>query len=68
MAMTKKDYQVLASAFAVQRRAIADRESIALQTLDDTIDTIAAHLVLLNDRFNVERFLEVARDKSHSDD
>jgi hypothetical protein len=61
MAMTRKDYVLVAKAFASQRDDIKKRGTIALRTLEQSIETMAAHFALVNDNFNKEVFLEAAR-------
>lgn len=58
--MTKKDYELVAKALANQRDNVATRSSIECRILDETIENIAAHFALVNDKFNAERFKEVA--------
>lgn len=60
MAMTKKDYQIVAKALANQRENIEHRQTIELNIVDEVIETIAAHFALINDRFDVEIFKEAA--------
>ncbi len=60
MAMTKKDYQLIATALSNQRGSITHRVTVEFKTLDETIETIAAHFALMNDKFNKEIFLEAA--------
>jgi hypothetical protein len=61
MAMTRKDYELVAKAFAAQREDIRKRGTIALRTLDMSIETMAAHFALMNDNFKKDIFLEKAR-------
>lgn len=60
MAMTKKDYELVARAILNQRNSITSRTAIEFKTLDDTIETMAAHFALMNDRFNKSTFMEAA--------
>lgn len=60
MAMTKKDYALVAKALANQRANISNRVGIEMSTLDESIETIAAHFALMNDKFNKDIFLEAA--------
>ena len=68
MAMTKKDYQLIATALANQRGAIDHRLTIEFKTLDETIENIAAHFALMNDKFNKEIFLEASDHGKSSND
>lgn len=61
MAMTKKDYEMVATALANQRQSISKRVDIELTTIDATIEGIAAHFALMNNKFNSEAFMEAAR-------
>ena len=56
MAMTKKDYELIASALRAQKEAIATRSNIQSRIVDETAETMAAHFALLNDKFNVVLF------------
>ena len=60
MAMTKKDYELVARAIFNQRNSITMRITIEFNTLDDTIETMAAHFALMNDKFNKDAFMEAA--------
>lgn len=68
MAMTKKDYQLVAKALANQRGSLVHRKGIELNTLDETIENIAAHFALMNDKFNQEIFMEVSNHGKNSHD
>lgn len=58
MAMTKKDYELIASALRAQKEAIATRSNIQSRIVDETAETMAAHFALLNDKFNKDTFLK----------
>lgn len=60
MAMTKKDYELVATALANQRSSITNRVTVEFKTLDETIETIGAHFALMNDKFNKDTFMEAA--------
>ena len=60
MAMTKKDYELVAKALANQRGSITHRITVEFKTLDETIETIAAHFALMNDKFNKDIFMDAA--------
>lgn len=68
MAMTKKDYELVAHAFAAQRSDIKKRGNIALRTLDQSIETMAAHFALMNDKFNKDTFLQASHHEQDTDD
>lgn len=61
--MTKKDYELVAKALKTQREEIMTRSSIQCRIVDETAETLAAHFALMNDKFNKDIFLEVARGK-----
>lgn len=60
MAMTRKDYELVARALNNQRGTISNRVGIEMATLNESIETIAAHFALMNDKFNKDTFLEAA--------
>jgi hypothetical protein len=60
MAMTKKDYELVAKALNNQRTNIITRSSIQCSVMDETAETMAAHFALMNDKFNKDIFLEAA--------
>ena len=65
MAMTRKDYELVAKALANQREAIVCLTATKMATLDESIETIAAHFALMNDlqrspKFNKDAFMEAA--------
>jgi hypothetical protein len=60
MAMTKKDYMLIAAALRNQRENIVTRSSIQCSVVDETAETMAAHFALMNDKFNKDTFLEAA--------
>lgn len=60
MAMTKKDYELVAKALANQRGSITHRITVEFKTLDETIENMAAHFALMNEKFNQETFMEAA--------
>lgn len=60
MAMTKKDYVLVARALKTQRESIITRSSIQCTVVDETIETMAAHFALLYDNFNKDVFMEAA--------
>lgn len=60
MAMTRKDYELVAKALANQRGSITHRVTVEFKTLDETIENIAAHFALMNDKFNKDTFMEAA--------
>ena len=60
MAMTRKDYELVAKALSNQRLKIRDRTSIEYTTLDETVETMAAHFALMNDNFKKDVFMEAA--------
>lgn len=66
MAMTRKDYDLVAKALANQRGSIEHRKGIEINTLDETIENIAAHFALMNDKFNKDIFLEVSNHGKNS--
>ena len=67
MAMTKKDYVLVARALAIQRENIITRSSVQCSIIDETIETLAAHFALVNDNFNKDVFLEAASHGESSD-
>lgn len=64
--MTRKDYQIVARALAAQRWHLYDDKALntvfgirrALLILDMTVETVAAHFALTNNRFDVDKFKE----------
>lgn len=60
MAMTRKDYALVAKALANQRESISNRVTIEFRTLDETIENMAAHFALMNDSFKKDVFMEAA--------
>ena len=60
MAMTKKDYVLVAKALKSQKENIMLSSSIQTRIVDETIETMAAHFALVNDNFNRDVFLEAA--------
>ena len=60
MAMTKKDYELVAKALSNQRGSITHRITVEFKTLDETIENMAAHFALMNEKFNAETFKEAA--------
>jgi 3-oxoacyl-[acyl-carrier-protein] synthase III len=60
MAMTKKDYELVAKALRTQKEAIVTRSNIQSRIIDETAETMAAHFALMNDKFNKDTFLEAA--------
>ena len=60
MAMTKKDYELVAKALANQRGSIVMRTDVKMGVLDETIENMAAHFALMNDKFNKETFMGAA--------
>jgi hypothetical protein len=68
MSMTKKDYELVAKALFNQRDSIEKRIDIEYQTLDATIETMAAHFALMNEKFNKDTFLEWSGHGSCSND
>lgn len=60
MAMTKKDYILVASAIKAQKERMHDEFRINAEAMDDFAETMAAHFALVNDNFNKDIFLEAA--------
>lgn len=60
MAMTKKDYQLVASAIKSQRERLDHEFRIQGQAMDDFAETMAAHFALVNDNFKKDIFMEAA--------
>ena len=60
MAMTKKDYQLVATALCNQKESILNQSVDACKVVDDTTEILAAHFALMNDKFNKDTFLEAA--------
>lgn len=61
MAMTKKDYELIAQAFSATRKATRNHGNPGLRTLDVAIETMAALIAMTHDNFNKDIFLEAAR-------
>ncbi len=68
MAMTRKDYELVAKALANQRGSIIMLTAVKVETLDDTIENIAAHFALMNDKFDKNTFMEAAHHGEGSND
>jgi hypothetical protein len=60
MAMTKKDYELVAKALANQRANVFVSSAISCRIIDETIEGIAAHFALMNANFNKDTFMEAA--------
>lgn len=60
MAMTKKDYELVAKALKSQKENIMVTSNIQTRIVDETIETMAAHFALVNDNFKKDTFLEAA--------
>ncbi len=60
MAMTKKDYQLVAHAIKAQRERLHSEYRIQSDAMDDFAETMAAHFALVNDNFKKDVFLEAA--------
>lgn len=68
MAMTKKDYDLVAKSLAAQRIRLETRKGVELATLDETIESMAAHFALIYDNFKKDAFMEAARHGQDSND
>jgi len=60
MAMTKKDYVLVANAIRAQKQRMSVEFRIEEKAMDDFAETMAAHFALTNDNFNKDIFLEAA--------
>ena len=60
MAMTRKDYELVARALANQRANVFSSSAISCRVIDETIEGIAAHFALFNEKFNKDTFMEAA--------
>lgn len=60
MAMTRKDYELVALSLANQRANIAAQSLIEIKVLDKTIETLAATFALVHDNFKKDVFMEKA--------
>ncbi len=60
MAMTKKDYVLVASAIKAQKERMHAEFRIEAKAMNDFAETMAAHFALTNDNFNKDIFLEAA--------
>ena len=60
MAMTKKDYTLVANAIKAQKQRMHDEFRINSEAMDDFAKTMAAHFALVNDNFNADVFMEAA--------
>ena len=60
MAMTRKDYELVAKALSNQRENVFSSSEISCRVIDETIEGIAAHFALMNDKFNKDTFMEAA--------
>lgn len=60
MAMTRKDYELVAKALKSQRENVFSSSAISCRVLDEAAEGIAAHFALLNDNFKKDLFLEAA--------
>lgn len=58
--MTKKDYQLVASAIKSQRERLDQEFRIQGKAMDDFAETMAAHFALVNDNFHKDIFMEAA--------
>lgn len=60
MAMTRKDYELIAKALAARKESIDQQAYIEKKGVDKTAETIAAYLALTNENFKKDTFLEKA--------
>lgn len=60
MAMTKKDYVLVANAIKAQKERMHSEFRIEERAMDDFAETMAAHFALVNENFNKDIFLEAA--------
>lgn len=60
MAMTRKDYELVAKSLAATKRDCNHRLVVELEIVDKTIESLAAHFALMNDNFKKDVFLEAA--------
>jgi hypothetical protein len=67
MAMTKKDYTLVANAIKAQKQRMHEHFRVEAVAMDDFAETMAAHFALVNDNFNAEVFLEAAGHGKSSD-
>lgn len=67
MAMTKKDYVLVANAIKAQKERMHAEFRIEAKAMDDFAETMAAHFALVNDNFNKDTFLEAADHGKSSD-
>lgn len=67
MAMTKKDYELIAKAFSATRKATRNYGNPGLRTLDVAIETMAALIAMTHDNFNKDIFLRAACGKDTDD-
>jgi hypothetical protein len=61
MAMTKKDYELIAKAFSATRKATRKHGNPGLRTLDVAIETMAALIAMTHDNFKKDVFLRACR-------
>jgi len=67
VAMTKKDYVLVASAIKSQKERMHAEYRINEDAMNDFAETMAAHFALVNDNFNKDIFLEAAGHGKSSD-
>ncbi len=60
MAMTRRDYHLVAKALAERRRVCREEAKLKAEAIDEAIETVAAFFALHNDNFKRDVFLEVA--------
>lgn len=58
MAMTKKDYELVAYAIKAQKQRMNEKFRIESVAMDDFAETMAAHFALVNDKFNKDTFFK----------
>jgi hypothetical protein len=68
VAMTKKDYVLVAKAIKAQKERMDEKFRVESEAMDDFAETMAAHFSLVNENFNAEVFLEAAGHGESSDD
>ena len=68
MAMTRKDYELVAHAIKAQKERMHESFRIESVAMDDFAETMAAHFALVNDNFKKDVFLEAAGHGESSND
>lgn len=68
MAMTKKDFELVAKALREQRRHFHQKFNMEMEAMDHMTQTMAAYFALMYDNFKKDQFLEAAKFGEDPDD